>query len=335
MASRQPKPVPERATSLTRLPDIDFLDFEPEARDRGGVQGASTSPPAQNPDLRQQSSGIRLEERRTGHHRGRPVSETMVLPSAHQVVAQVIPDVSIALVLFLAAQFQTLLNPAEVSIWIALVFAPSLMMLALTDGRKNPLWRRAAMVNFITVGALLPICVVARYLVRTPYLDEAHGAVIPTVLGLLAALAVLLGLGFASAVLSREDPEYAGVLILPACLLIPVCLGEGRVSSLDRTLLAASIVFLVSAVATVVASLLTGALPALVAPAFFAGEFVLLSVLQDLPSIPRDAAPFISIAFLTLVFAAGAMTVIVPILSIWCARVRQGVQELDAHSRVR
>ena len=259
----------------------------------------------------------------------------MVLPSAHQVVAQVIPDVSIALVLFLAAQFQTLLNPAEVSIWIALVFAPSLMMLALTDGRKNPLWRRAAMVNFITVGALLPICVVARYLVRTPYLDEAHGAVIPTVLGLLAALAVLLGLGFASAVLSREDPEYAGVLILPACLLIPVCLGEGRVSSLDRTLLAASIVFLVSAVATVVASLLTGALPALVAPAFFAGEFVLLSVLQDLPSIPRDAAPFISIAFLTLVFAAGAMTVIVPILSIWCARVRQGVQELDAHSRVR
>lgn len=239
-----------------------------------------------------------------------------------------------ALALVLAAQFPTLLNPAGVSIWIALIFAPSLLTLALTDGRRNPLWRRAAMVNFITVGALLPICVIARFLVRTPYIDETHGAVIPTALGLLAALAVLFGLGFASAVLSREDPEYAGVLILPACLLIPVYLGEGRVSSLERTLLAASLVFMMSAVATVVASLLTGALPALVAPAFFAGEFVLLSVMQDVPSIPRDAAPLISVSFLTLVFAAGAMTVIVPILSIWCARVRQVVRELDARPRV-
>jgi hypothetical protein len=332
MASRQINNESARPPTMLDLPDLDIPDGDPEAADlRSKRTGPTTLKPRAT--LTQQHDSVSQRNRRYAEsERKRSPGEPIVLPPAPQVVAQAIPDASMAFVLIVASQFQQLLNPAGIPLWIALVLAPNLVTLMLTDGRKNPWWRRAAMVNFITIGALLPVSVIGRYLVRTPYLDEAHGAVLPTVLGLGAALAVLITLGISSAVLSREDPEYAGVLILPACLLVPVSFGDGRISSLELTLMVVGIVYIASAIATVVASLLTGALPALVAPSIFAGEFVLLSLLQKLPSVPSGAATSITVTFLSLILAAGLLTVIVPILSIWCTRVRQEVRELDART---
>jgi hypothetical protein len=333
MMSRRVKSEAEREAQFGALPDIDLFE-----RDQDQDQHRRLSPPTQTRVQRPRASpGQRAAELSTtktprlrAAERVPASAEPLVLPSGRQVLAQAFPNAALATALFVAAQYQSLLSPAGMPFWIILVFAPNLMTLILTDGRTNPLWRRAAMVNFITVGALLPILVIDRYLLRTPYLNDAHGAVLPTVIAVGVAIVALLALGCATAILSREDPEYAGVLILPACLLVPVCIGDTRVSSLEGTLQVASLVFAAAAVATVVASLLPGKLPALVAPAILAGEFILLSVLRQLPSVPSGAARIISAMFLLLMLAAGFLTIIVPMLSIWCARVRREVRRIDA-----
>ncbi len=321
---------------LTVLPDLPNLDGAEQdtavvarrPRQRSGTPtGQHSARPRREPG-RQRAIPPAPRSQRSDSLADR--SEPIVLPPTRQIVGQALPNLTLAVCLATAAAGQAYLNPAGVPLWVTLVLAPCLIALLVTQGATNPLWRRSAVVNFITIGALLPILVIARYMFRAPYLDGVHGALLPPVLVLCVAICALVALGVTTAIVSREDPEYAGVLILPACLLVPLCSGDARVTSLESTLQAVSLVFVAAAVSTVAASLLSNALPALVAPCAFAVELMLLSVLRQFPSIPEGAASPVTVAFVGLILTAGLLTALVPMLSLFFVHVRRQVRRRDA-----
>ncbi len=326
-----------RLTTLPDLPDLDGADRETVVASRRTRQRAE--PPTSHRATRARREPGRQHPALPPHRVPPPEplnnqSDLLVLPPARQITAQALPNVTLAVCLVAAARGQAHLNPAGVPLWVALILAPCLIPLLVTDGATSPLWRRASFVNFITVGAVLPILVIARYVFRAPYLDGVHGPLLPPVLILCVAIFALMALGVTTAIVSREDPEYAGVLVLPACLLVPLCSGDTRVTTPETTLQAVSLVFVATAVSTVVASLLTDTLPALVAPCVFAIELMVLSVLRQFPSTPEGAASPVTVAFAALILTAGLLTAVVPMLSVFCVRVRRHVRRSDASRTV-
>lgn len=334
MTSRRPAREDQPLASLPDLPEIAYRNAR-EPEDVGyrssswrEDESATVRRPTRTRFVSGTTSPATADSRAMGARR-RQSPDTMVLPPARQVVKQAIPNLAVAAALFLAGRYHEFLSPSGVPLWAVLALAPGLVMLMLADAPTNPLWRRAAMVNLITIGAMLPILSIRRYLVRLPYVDGIHGTVLAPALASVAAVVALVALGIATAIVSREDPEYAGVLILPACLLVPACSGATQGLALEGSLYIGGFVFLASAAATVVASLLPGAFPALVAPAALAAEFVFLTLVRQVPLFPAEVARPISVLFLVLILTAVMLTVMVPILSVWCGRVRLEIRQLD------
>jgi hypothetical protein len=137
---------------------------------------------------------------------------------------------------------------------------------------------------------------------------------------------LLLLLALAAAWMSLDDPEYAGVLFLPAALLVPFFAGATEIVSLRLALIIAALVFLASSVLTVIASMLPGSYPLLVAPVALALEFLVLPLSDSVPIFPIGAGMASKLLFFVVLAATVGLTIAMPSLAAWVGSVRDLVK---------
>ena len=222
-----------RGPSATRRPRVELPDLPGEPRQNGDRQPL--------PVVRPKRSGFSL-----------------ILPHPRQIVSQTMPD----LLVFVAAIAVLAIGPVEplgLPIWTLGMLIPSLLVFLMSDPGSRPLWRRTAIVNLLVLGVVFPVLVVRQSVIDVPYLDRSNGTLWPPLLATVVVVAVLVGLALSSAVLANEDPEYAGVLFLPAALLVPLLAGPVDATNFTTAVLGIALIYFAVAVLTVIASMLPGA----------------------------------------------------------------------------
>lgn len=291
--------------------------------------------PAHAPHARIEPVAARENQRATQPaHRptespARAQSETIVLPMPRQILSQTVPSVTAAVSLVLCARGAELLSPHGLPVWIVLLLGPSLVLFLAANRLTHPYWRNAALANLATIAIVLPVLAIRRFTIAVPSFDHGHGVLLAPVLATVAAIAAIGALAIGIAFATREDPEYAGLLLLPACLLVPMCVGMSMNLTLATWLTATAAVFVAAGLATVVASLLPGALAALVAPVAIALEFLFLTLIERTPVFPQSAGTAAVLLFWSVLIVAVVLSVLLPVFSAWLGRIDRAAKALE------
>ncbi len=254
--------------------------------------------------------------------------QPIVMPSLRLMVEQALPTLMMALSLLLGLVVIDR-APFLEGVWAPIVLAPSITFFFLADRQVRPMWRRCAMMNLAAVGVFYPLLIVRQSYLRVPYVEWGNGTLAMPLMATLTVVVLLLAMGFAAAWMSQDDPEYAGVLFLPAALLVPFFAGATEIVSLRTALIIAASVFLVSSVLTVVASMLPGAYPMLVAPIALALEFMVLPLSDSVPIFPMGAGTASKLLFFVVLATTVGLTAAMPSLAGWVRQVRDLVSSAD------
>lgn len=254
----------------------------------------------------------------------------MVLPSFRQVLEQIVPTSVMALSLLLGIIIIQRLPFLE-QLWALIVLTPSVLLYFFADSVVHPLWRRWALLNLATVGVFYPLLIVRQSYLRVPFVGWGNGTLSMPLISTLTVVFLLFALAIAAAWMSQDDPEYAGVLFLPSAMLVPFFAGATEIVSLRTALVIAAIVYLVSSFLTVVASMLPGSYPLLVAPIAIALEFLVLPLSNSAPIFPTGAGAASKLLFFVILATTVGLAVAMPSLAAWVRSVRDlvryGMQE--------
>lgn len=249
----------------------------------------------------------------------------IVMPQPRQMLEQALPNL-----LMVATAITVLLMmpyfPFGLPLWAPLVMAPMLALYYFSNKQVHPMWARAALVNLATVGAFFPFVIVRQSVLRVPFVEWGNGTLAMPVLATIGVVMLLLALAMGSALLCEQDPEYAGIVFLPAALLVPFFAGATEITSLSTALIVLAAIYIASAVLTVVASMLPGAYPTLVAPIALALEFLVLPLAGNTPIFPLGAGMSAKLLFFVVLFVAVGLTIAVPLMAVWTRQVRRLVQ---------
>ena len=245
---------------------------------------------------------------------------TLVMPDLRQIIAVVAPDLvttgSIALAYLVASMSGTIS-----ALFIVPLVVPGLILSAFQGGGVGHGWREAMGVNLGTMLVLFPLLIIRQSTVRVPYLDLAHGTVYAAVFSTMAVLVVLIGLALCVAWISREDPESAAVLFMPAALLVPLLTSATEFARLDSALLVAGLIFLLASILTLVTSVIPPAYSVFVVPFAVACEVLFVTVIRQDRIFPIGVNEAGMALFATVVVAAIALVATLPSLSSWMGRV--------------
>lgn len=249
------------------------------------------------------------------------------MPSLRQMLEQAIPT----LVMALSALLGLLVidrAPSLEGLWAPIVIIPSVVFYMLSDKQVHPMWRRSALMNLMAVGVFYPLLIVRQSYLRVPYVEWGNGTLTMPLISTLTLVVLLVGLAVAAAVMSQDDPEYAGVLFVPAALLVPFFAGATEIVSLRTALIIAVSVFLACSVLTIIASMLPGAYPLLVAPVALAIEFFILPLSDSVPIFPMGAGTAAKLLFFVLLATTVGLTIAMPSLAGWVRQVRSIVNSV-------
>jgi hypothetical protein len=243
-----------------------------------------------------------------------------VLPSAGLMLEQAFPNLLMAgssLAVLLLGTF----TPLGLPVWAAGLFIPTVILTLIANTAAHLPWRRASLVNITTIAMVFPVLVIRQSVVRVPFVDGGNGTMLAPTLATAAVILILVLLAATCAVLSQEDPEYAGILFMPAALMVPLLAGQSDLVSLSSALKLAVAIFAVSAVVTVVATFLPGRVAAFVVPAAIGVEFILLTVFRTTSIFPTGAGTTAKVLFATVVVTTVGLAILVPIVSAWVRQV--------------
>lgn len=245
----------------------------------------------------------------------------VVLPSFRQMLEQALPTLVMAMSLVLGL-FIIERAPFLEGVWALIVLVPSVAFYLASDRHVRPMWRRSALMNLAAVGVFYPLLIVRQSYLRVPYVEWRNGTLTMPLAATLTVVFLLAAIAMAAAWMSQEDPEYAGVLFLPAAMLVPFFAGATEIVSLSTALIIAAAVFLASSVLTVIASMLPGAYPMLVAPIALALEFMVLPLSDSVPIFPMGAGTASKLLFFVVLATTVGLTAAMPSLAGWVRQVR-------------
>lgn len=330
---RKPYRERRREAQMAAAGDIIYDDIQPETYQRPGRRRRETDE-VTDTTLRTASvpadvvtgtrSVPRSRSRRTRNSRSGSSSwgwSRMVFPSFRQILEQALPTLVMALsLLFGLIVIQRL--PSLEGLWAPIVLTPSVVLFLLADKQVHPMWRRSAIMNLGIVGVFYPLLIVRQSYVRVPYVEWGNGTLQMPLVATATIVILLALIALGAAWMSQEDPEYAGVLFLPAAMLVPFYAGATEIMSLSTSLIIAIGVFLAASLLTVVASMLPGAYPMLVAPVALAIQFFILPLADSVPIFPLGAGTASKLLFFVVLAATVGLTVGMPSLAGWVRQVR-------------
>lgn len=250
------------------------------------------------------------------------------MPSFRQMMEQALPTLVMAFSLLLGF-FVIQRMPSLEGIWALIVLTPSVVLIMLADKQVHPMWRYSAIMNLCAVGVFYPLLIVRQSYLRVPYVEWGNGTLRMPMVATLTIVILLAAIALGAAWMSQEDPEYAGVLFLPAALLVPFFAGATEIVSLSTALIIAAGVFIAASVLTVIASMLPGAYPMLLAPIALAIEFFVLPLSDSVPIFPLGAGVASKLLFFVVLATTVGLTVAMPSLAAWVRQVRTLVNSVD------
>lgn len=252
----------------------------------------------------------------------------IVMPSLRQMLEQALPTLVMALSL-LVGLLVIQRMPSLEGLWAPIVLTPSVALFMLADKQVHPMWRRCALMNLGAVGVFYPLLIVRQSYLRVPYVEWGNGTLQMPMISTLTIVILLAIIALGAAWMSQEDPEYAGVLFLPAALLVPFFAGATEIVSLQTALIIAAGVFLAASFLTIIASMLPGAYPMLLAPIALALEFLILPLSDSVPIFPLGAGVASKLLFFVVLATTVGLTVAMPSLASWVRQVRTLVNSVD------
>ncbi len=217
-------------------------------------------------------------------------------------------------------------TPFGVPVWAVGLFIPTVVLTLMSTSPVHLPRQRAAIVNMVTMAMIFPVLVIRQSVVRVPFVGDGNGTLLAPTVATIAVIGLLTVLALACAILSQEDPEYSGIMFLPAAMMVPLLAGQSSLVSLPSALWLAASIFVVSAVLTVLASMLPGAFPALVAPLAIGLEFVVLTVFRNESLFPTGAGSTAKVLFFAIVVVTLILAIVVPMLSVWTRQVTRLAQ---------
>jgi hypothetical protein len=173
------------------------------------------------------------------------------------------------------------------------------------------------------------VLVIRQSVIRVPFVDGGNGTMMAPVMATFAVVGLLMAMALICAVISQEDPEYAGVMVLPAAMMVPFLAGQSDLVNLSSALGLVVLVFLLSALLTVITSFLPSAIASFVAPAAIGLEFVLLTAFKSESIFPTGAGNTAKILFAVIVVTTVGLAILVPMLSAWVRQVTRLAQTRD------
>lgn len=292
---------------------------------------ASTTAAEFVPGTRQRGRrrSLRKDSRRGGGGGASWGWSRIVMPSFRQMLEQVLPSLVMAVSLLIGL---TVIDrvPALEGMWAPIVLAPSVALFFLANAQTQPMWRRNVLMNLGAVGVFYPLLIVRQSYLRIPYVEWGNGTLRMPMVSTLTVIGLLLTIAFVAAWMSQEDPEYAGVLFLPAALLVPFFAGATEIVSLRTALIIAISVFAATGILTIIASVLPGAYPMLVAPVALAIEFFVLPLSDSVPIFPLGAGLASKLMFFIVLATTVGLTVGMPNLAAWVRQVRDIVTQYES-----
>lgn len=323
--------LPDRQAAANRRRDIRLDTPDPASRARsmqkqGRPNGTGKIPMRSTPTTKPVRVTSGFPEQTAGDAAPGPRSwPPPVMPRPLQIVQEALPNVVMALSALVVVGIGSF-APLGVPVWAAGVFVPTVLLAWLANATLHPHWRRTSLVNLATIAAVFPTLVVRQSVLRIPFVDGDNGTLMAPTIATAAVIVVLVLLASASALLSQEDPEYAGVVFLPAALMVPFLAGQTELLSLRNGLVICAGIFITGAGLTVVASMFSGAVPFLIAPMAIAVEFVLLTLVRDTSIFPIGSGTAAKILFFLVVIVTVALAILVPLLSQWIRQVTRIAQ---------
>ncbi|MGB3330497.1 MAG: hypothetical protein WBA46_16175 [Thermomicrobiales bacterium] len=243
-----------------------------------------------------------------------------VLPPVRSLVEQALPS----LVMVLTALAIAALGPVSVfgiPLWAMAAAVPALAFYALANEVAHPVWSHSSVVNIVTLLAVFPALVVRQSVSRVPYISWSSGTLAAPVVMTVVLIAALAGVGLLSAYLCREDPEYAGVVFLPAAMLVPFFAGSTSITNLRTAMLMVAGIFAVTAILTVVAFVVPPSFSGLIAPVAIMIQFLVLAAIRGAAIFPVGSGFAPRFLFFVTVAATVALTILVPMASYWMRQV--------------
>lgn len=248
--------------------------------------------------------------------------KSIVMPQPRQMAEQAFPS------LLMAASLLGTLGvigfiPGGLPLWAPMILIPTILLLFRARQDVHPMWGRSAIINLVVVGAFFPMMIVRQSFLRVPFVEFGNGTLVMPILSTLVVVLAMVVIALASAFLSQDDPEYAGMLFLPAALLVPFFAGATEITGLETALAIIGTIYVACAVLTVVASMLPNAFPTLVAPIALALEFFVLPVSESTPIFPVGAGMSAKLLFFVVLAMGVGLTIAVPMLAVWVRQVRR------------
>lgn len=221
------------------------------------------------------------------------------------------------------------ITPFGLPIWAVILYLPTVLLMVLSNPLVRPLWRHASTINLATMAIVFPALVVRQGTIRIPFVDRGNGTLLAPMVATLIVVLALVIVGIGCAILSEENPEFSGVAFLPAAMLVPVLAGQNGPSGLIGTLWTLGVIYLASAALAVIASILPGALPTLVAPVAIALEFIALALLRNDSIFPLGAGSVAKGLFFLVIGVTVICSIMVPMASAWVRQVRTIARHSD------
>jgi hypothetical protein len=244
----------------------------------------------------------------------------IVMPGWRHVATLAAPNI-VATFSFLLALIVATMTSASSMLFVVPLVVPSVVLGAFNRSSVGQGWRAAVAVNLSTMLVLFPLLVIRQSTVRVPYLDDAHGTVFAAVVSTIGVLAALVGLALYTAWASRQDPESAPLLFLPAALLVPLLTSATEFARLESALPVAGLIFAIATALTVVASMLPPAYTVFVAPIAVAFEVLFVTVVRQDRIFPVGVGEAGMTLFASVVVAAIVLVVMLPAMSTWMQQV--------------
>jgi hypothetical protein len=308
--SEDPRALPETERQPRRRPRSRFRDDHVTqhlpSRNREVVEDRVTRTQVTSSNARQT-----VEPRR---------SQPLVLPDWRQLVTLAAPHVVAALSIAVAVSLATSLGEFSL-LFVAPLILPSILLGSLDRSRVGQGWRAATSVNLATMLMLFPLLVIRQSTVRVPYLSGEHGTTFAAVVSTAGVLLAMGAIAFYVGWVSRQDPESAPLLFLPAAMLVPLLVSASEFARLDAALAVAGMIFGLVAVLTLLSSLMPPAYTVFVGPMAVAVEVLFVSLVRQDRIFPIGVGPVGMALFALVIVAAMALVVSLPAISIWMHRV--------------
>jgi len=253
-------------------------------------------------------------------NRAERIQVPFVLPPLREMAGQTVPCAVMALTLAATALVGDI-SILGIPVWAFALTVPTLLLLIFSNSLMHPLWKKASVINLIAVLAVFPALVVRQSVSKIPFSDSSNGTLLAPMATTILVLVMLASVAVLSSILCREDPEYAGVVFLPAAMLVPFFAGAGDITNLRTAMLMSVAIFITAAVLTVVATVVPAHVAVAIAPAAIMVEFLLLAAVRGANVFPLGAGTASKVLFFSIVAFTVALTIIVPMLTFWLQQV--------------